>query len=642
MKSEQLLFDEATRLHINGEIKDAQVIYLKLLKTNSKNSNLLFLLGTTYVQLKNFSKGKRFLNTSININNSFPESYNSRGIIFAEEGDYLNAIKDYDKALSLKQDYYDAHLNKAVALKNIFKFNEAIKYLEICNKLKPNDYKIYNNLGNIFFSLKKYNLARNNYTKAIELNKNFAEAYRNRGELLQLYFDDLENAIQDYDTALKINKNLDYVRGKRLYAKMSLHDWNNYEKEIKLINDDIKIKKKTISPFIHTSLIDDPKQQKNITELYLKDNNLAPSKKNVNHKNDKITIGYFSAEFYNHPLMHLILDVFKNHNKSEFKIYGFNISPKEDEWTEKIKKYFDKFIDISKISDSEVSSLCRELKLDIAVNLTGHTLNARNDIFFNQLATKQVNYLGYTGTMGLKCYDYIIADKIVIPEENKKYFSEKVIYLPNCYLAYQEKIEISDKNLNKKDLGLPEDKFIFGCFNNSYKINPPIFKRWMNILKKCESSILWLLQDKELGKQNLLKEAEKEGVDRARIIFAGRVPLKDHLKRLEFIDLFLDTFPYNAHTTACEMIRAGVPILTLKGKSFPSRVASSILTNVGLENLIVSNLDDYETKAISLTKNYKEIENLKNHLAQGKNLNKLFDNKVFTKDLEKVYKKIIN
>jgi len=189
---------------------------------------------------------------------------------------------------------------------------------------------------------------------------------------------------------------------------------------------------------------------------------------------------------------------------------------------------------------------------------------------------------------------------------------------------------------------LPENKFIFACFNNSYKITPSIFKRWMNILKKCESSILWLLQDIELGRQNLWKEAEIEGVNRARIIFAGRVPLKDHLKRLKFIDLFLDTFPYNAHTTASETIRAGVPILTLKGKSFPSRVASSILTNVGLENLIVSNLDDYETKAISLAQNYKEIENLKNHLAQEKNLNKLFDSKVFTKDLEKVYKKIID
>ena len=642
MNSEELLFNKAKKLHINGKIKDAQVIYLQLLKTNSKNSNLLFLLGTSYVQLKDFNKGKKFLNLSININNNFPESFNSRGIIFAEEGDYLNAIKDYDKALSLKQDYYDAHLNKAVALKNVSKLNEAIKYLEICIKLRPSDYKIYNNLGNIFNSLKKYTLAKNNYTKAIKLNKDFAEAYSNRGELLQLYFDDFENAIQDYDIALKIDENLDYVRGKRLNAKMTLHDWSSYEREIKLINDDIKMKKKTINPFIHTSLIDDPEQQKSITELYFKDNYLAPSKKNTCLKNDQITIGYFSAEFHNHPVMHLILDVFKNHNKSEFKIYGFNIGPKEDEWTKKVKKYFDKFIDISKISDSEVDSLCKKLKLDIAVNLTGHTLNARNNIFFNRLASKQVNYLGYPGTMGLMCYDYIIADKIVIPEENKKYFSEKVIYLPNCYQANQEKIEISDKNLNKKDLGLPEDKFIFACFNNSYKITPSIFKRWMNILKKCESSILWLLQDKELGRQNLWKEAELEGVDKARIIFAGRVPLKDHLKRLELIDLFLDTFPYNAHTTASETIRARVPILTLKGKSFPSRVASSILTNVGLENLIVSNLDDYETKAVSLANNHKDIESLKNHLSQGKNLNKLFDSKVFTKDLEKVYKKIIN
>jgi len=642
MKSEELLFNEAKKLHINGKIKDAQVIYLQLLKSNSKNSNLLFLLGTTYLQLKDFSKGKEFLNTSINLNNSFPESYNSRGIIFAEEGDYLNAIKDYDKALSLKKDYYDAHLNKAVALKNVSKFKEAIKYLQLCIKLKPNDFKIYNNLGNISRDLKKYNSAKKYYTEAIKLNQNFAEAYSNRGELLQLYFNEFEEAIEDYNASIKIDENLNYIRGKRLQARMTLNEWKDFNQEIKIIKDDIKKQKKTIHPFAHMSLMDDPDQQKSITELYLDNNYLTPSKKNTSFKNDKIIIGYFSAEFHNHPVMHLILDVFKNHNKSEFKIYGFSIGPTKDEWSEKVKKYFDKFIDISDMSDSDIISLSKELKLDIAINLTGYTLNARNNIFFKQLATKQVNYLGYPGTMGSKCYDYIIADKIVIPEENKKYFSEKVIYLPNCYQANQEKINISDKNLNKNDLGLPENKFIFACFNNSYKITPSIFKRWMNILKKCESSILWLLQDIELGRQNLWKEAEIEGVNRARIIFAGRVPLKDHLKRLKFIDLFLDTFPYNAHTTASETIRAGVPILTLKGKSFPSRVASSILTNVGLENLIVSNLDDYETKAISLAQNYKEIENLKNHLAQEKNLNKLFDSKVFTKDLEKVYKKIID
>ena len=641
MKPEEVLFNEAKELHIKGEIGDAQGIYLQLLKTNSNNSNLLFLLGTTYVQQKNYQKGKEYLNISIKVNSNFAESYNSRGIVYAEEGDYSSAIKDYDKALSLKKDYYDAHLNKAVALKNISEFDESMKHLEICIKLQPNDSRIYNNLGNLYRELKRYNVAKRHYSEALRLNKNFAEAYNNRGDLLQLHFKEFERAIQDFDSAIKINKDLHYLKGKRLHAKMALHDWNTYNEELKIIKNEIKNKKKTIYPFAHMSLIDDPEQQKNITELYLENNYLAPTKKKISFKNDKTIIGYFSAEFHNHAVMHLILDVFKNHNKSEFKIYGFSIGPTKDEWTEKVKKYFDKFIDVSDMSDSEVSSLCKELKLDIAVNLTGHTLNARNSIFFNQVAPRQINYLGYPGTMGSKCFDYIIADKIVIPEENKKYFSEKVIYLPNCYQPNQKKIEIFDKNLNKKDFGLPQDKFIFGCFNNGYKITPLIFKSWMNILRKCETSILWILQDKELGKQNLWKEAEIEGVDKERIIIAGRIPSKDHLKRLKFIDLFLDTFPYNAHTTASESIRAGVPILTLKGKSFQSRVASSILINVGLEKLITDNLQDYENTAISLTRNNKEIKSLKKHLGQEKNLSKLFDSRVFTKDLEKIYKKIV-
>ncbi|MDC0428847.1 tetratricopeptide repeat protein [Candidatus Pelagibacter sp.] len=642
MKSDEVLFNEAKALHLKGEIIDAQEIYLRLLKKNSNNSNLLFLLGTTYVQQKNYQKGKSYLDVSIKINSNFPECYNSRGIIFAEEGEYQNAIKDYDKALSLKQDYFDANLNKAVALRNISEFDESIKYLEICIRLKPNDSKIYNNFGNLCKDLKKYNTAKKYYTESIRLNKNSAEAYNNRGELLQLNFNEFEKAIQDFDSAIKINKDLDYIKGKILHAKMSLHDWNTYNEELKTIKDGIKNKKKTIYPFAHMSLIDDPEQQKIITELYLENNNLTPSKVNINLKNKKIIIGYFSAEFHNHAVMHLMLDVFKNHNKSEFKIYGFSIGPKKDEWTKKVKVYFDEFIDVSNMSDTEIKSLSKKLKLDVAINLTGHTLNARNSIFFNQVAPKQVNYLGYPGTMGSKFYDYIIADKIVIPEENKKYFSEEVIYLPNCYQANQEKIEVSNKKLNKKDFGLPKNKFIFGCFNNSYKITPLIFKSWMNILKNYESSVIWLLQDQKLGKQNLWEEAEKQEVNKERIIFAERLPAKEHLKRIELIDLFLDTFPYNAHTTASEAIRAGVPILTLKGKSFHSRVASSILINIGLENLIVSNLKDYETKAISLAKNYKEIESLKKHLAQEKNLSKLFDSKVFTKDLEKIYKKIIN
>ncbi len=641
MRLEETLFNKAKNLHINGEIKEAQKIYVKLLKKNSNNSKLLFLIGTTHVQLSNYQKGKEFLNLSIKINDNFPESYNSRGVILAEEGDYLNAIKDYNKAISLKKNYYDAILNKAVALKNLSEFNDAIKHLEICIKLKPNDFRIYNNLGNLFINLKKYNNAKESYTKAIELNQNFAEAYNNRGELLQLHFNNFEEALRDYNTALKINKNLNYIRGKRLHAKMCLHDWKDYNEDIEIINNDIKNKKKTIYPFALMSLVDDPKKQKDVTELFLGNNALTSTIQKINLKKDKIIIGYFSAEFHNHPVMHLMLDVFKNHNKSQFKIYGFSIGPRKDEWTRNVQKYFDKFIDASGMSDNEIAILSKKLKIDIAINLTGHTLNARNNIFYNRIAYKQVNYLGYPGTMGSKFFDYIIADKVILPEENIKYFSEKVIYLPNCYQANQKEIQISEKVFNKKDFGLPKNKFIFGCFNNGYKITPLIFKSWMNILKGFEASVLWILQDNELGRKNLWKEAEAEGVNKNRIIFADRLSIKDHLKRLQFMDLFLDTFPYNAHTTASEAIRVGVPILTLKGKSFPSRVASSILTNVGLENLISLNLKDYENKALVLAKNNQEIENLKNHLRQKKNLHKLFDSKVFTRDLEKIYQKIL-
>ena len=241
MKSDEILFNEAKALHVKGEIKNAQEIYLQLLKKNSNNSNLLFLLGTTYVQQKNYQKGKEYLNLSIKINNNLPESYNSRGIIFAEEGEYQNAIKDYDKALSLKKDYFDANLNKAVALKNISKFNESIKHFKICIKLRPNDYNIYNSLGNLCKDLKKYNSAIKYYTESIRLNKNFAEAYNHRGDLLNLYFNEFEKAIQDFDNALKINEDLDYVKGKKLHVKMALHDWDTYNEELKIIKNEIKI-----------------------------------------------------------------------------------------------------------------------------------------------------------------------------------------------------------------------------------------------------------------------------------------------------------------------------------------------------------------------------------------------------------------
>ena len=266
-------------------------------------------------------------------------------------------------------------------------------------------------------------------------------------------------------------------------------------------------------------------------------------------------------------------------------------------------------------------------------------MHARDDIFFYRTAPIQINYLGYPGTLGSEVYDYIIADKIILPKSAQKDYLEKIIYLPNCYQPNQKIRDISKKNFKKEDFGIPKNSFVLGCFNNSYKITPIFFNCWMRILAKTNNSILWLLQNDLEGRKNILKEASKNGIATERIIFAERVSVEEHLKRIGLIDLFLDTCPYNAHTTATEAIRMGVPVLTLKGKSFASRVASSILVNANLQTLITSSLSEYEKKAIDLINNNK-ISNLKKHLSNYKNINKLFYSITFTQDLEKIYKKI--
>lgn len=642
MTSTQDRFEKAKKLHLIGQYENAQKIYMELLKKNKDNFVLHNLIGTTFLQLKLHDNAINHFNISIKLNPNFADNYNNRGIIFAEKEEFNNAINNYDKAISLKKNFFSAYLNKAIALKNMKKFQEAVNNFKTCANINPNEAKIYINLGNLFILLKKYSEAKNAYDKAIILDSKSAEAYYNRGELFQLYLKDFKSAIKNYEEALKINKNLDFVYGKLMHAKMQINDWKNFDQNLKIIRKKILNKEKVISPFPLLSLIDDPDLHK-IVAMQHSQNIFKNKPKNNGRKiniKKKIKIGYFSARLHDSPTLHLMFDVFKHHNKSKFEIYGFAHGDTDDKWTKKIKKYFDQFHNISKLSTPEVLDITRKIDLDIAINLTGHTLHARDDIFFYRAAPIQINYLGYPGTLGSEIYDYIIADKIILPKKAQKDYLEKIIYLPNCYQPNQKSRDISKKNFTKEDFGIPKKSFVFGCFNNSYKITPIFFNSWMRILSKTNNTILWLLQSDHEGRKNILKEASKHGIASDRIIFADRVSVEEHLKRLGLIDLFLDTHPYNAHTTASEAIRMGVPVITLKGKSFASRVASSILTNANLQILITASLKEYEKKAIDLVAN-KEISDLKKHLANYKNINKLFDSKTFTEDLEKIYKEII-
>ena len=642
MQDKTKIFNKALQLQLNGDFEGALKLYLKLIKKKIYNDKLFFFTGTAFLQDENYIQAIKYLNESIKLNPDFHEAYSNKGIALTKIEKYEESIINYNKALNLKKDFFDAYLNKGISLKNIKKYKEAINCFELCIKIKPNEPKIYNNMGNLFRELKDYKEAIHYFSKTIQLNKNFAEAYCNRGNLFE-HYNQIELAINDYETAIKLNDKFDFIYGDLLHAKMHICDWDNYDSLKDKIEKKIKINEKVIRPFSFLSLTDDQYKHKIVSKNFSKNlfNKLPIKGKIKQNNNKKIKIGYFSGDFRNHAGLHLILDVFKNHDSSKFEIYGFSHGPKKDEWTVKVKKYFYKFFDVYNLSEEEISKLSKSEGIDIAVDLRGYTKNSITKTFYYGAAPVQVVYLGFPGTMGNECYDYVIADKQVIPTEEIKNFSEKVLYLPNCYQPNQSKVQISNINLSKKDFGLPENVFIFGCLNATYKINPIIFDCWMNILKKCENSILWLLEENDKSTENLIKEAKSRGIKKHRIIFAKRTSIDVHLKRFRFIDLFLDTFPYGAHTTASEAIRMEVPIITMIGKSFASRVASSILVNAGLKELITKNVNEYEIKAIEIALNKDKQEQLKSHLKNKENTKTLFDSKQFTKDLENIFFKII-
>jgi predicted O-linked N-acetylglucosamine transferase (SPINDLY family) len=334
--------------------------------------------------------------------------------------------------------------------------------------------------------------------------------------------------------------------------------------------------------------------------------------------------------------------LFELHDKSKFEIIGFSFGPdKQDHMRKRAIAAFDQFYDIRDKTDQEAAQLSRDLGLNIAVDLKGFTLDARTGIFAYRAAPIQINYLGYPGTMGADFIDYIIADRVVIPENLQHQYSEKVLYLPDCYQVNDQTREIANTKYSRELLGLPNSGFIYCCFNANYKITPTVFDAWMRILKSVEGSILWLFEDNEKAASNLRLEATKRGVDSSRIYFAKRAPLPEHLARQKVADLFLDTWPCNAHTTTSDALWTGLPVLTFPGEAFASRVAASLLSAAGLPEMIVDSQSKYEALAINLAKNTEQLKNLKKKLLLSLNTAKLFNTTQFTRKIEDIYISLI-
>ena len=632
----------ALDFHKKNNIKKALDIYLDLYDQEKKNVNLLYLIGTSYIQIKKIELSVNFFEDVLKIDKNHLQSLNNLGGAYYELNRHEEALKIFEKLLKLNPNNKNTKNNLANCYTTLKSYEKALKfYQEILNE-DPDDYIVHNNIGNVYKNLRNYELAIKSYKDSLKINSKFSLAYNNLAEIFNALglFND---SVKMYNQVLKLDPEYKDITSKIIHTKQKICDWKDYENlKIKLLNDIKNFKQ--VNPFSTLSLTNDPKIQKICSETFIKKKfgDTEIKKNNFKKFNKKLKIAYFSSDFKNHPVLHLSLDIFKNHDKTKFEIYGFSLlKNKKDEWNQNIENYFTKFFYVHDKSDEEIASITKKIGIDISIDLNGFTNEGRQGIFYKRSAPVQINFLGYPGTMGAKFYDYIIADRTIIPERMKENYAEKVIYQENCYQPNTSKREISNKIFKKSDFNLPEGKLIYCNFNSNYKITPLIFGTWMEILKEVPDSVFWVYCNNKLTKKNLLKEAKLKNIDEKKIVFAKRLENKEHLKRIKLADIFLDTFPYGAHTTASDAIRMGLPLITIEGDTFASRVSSSILKQVNLEELIVSNIQNYKKMAIKFGKNKDDLEKIKKKLSVSIKKTLLFDSKRFTKNLENIYIKVI-
>jgi len=599
--------------------------------------------GLTLHELKRVDEAIIHFDKAVDLKHDLYEAWANKGLTLHKLGRYEEAVIHYDKALSFNPDEAEVWSSKGVALNALRRYKDAFTCYDKALSLKIDYAEGWSNKGIALMELKWHEKAITHFDKALNLKPNYAEGWSNKGFALS-EIKHYDEAIYCYDKALSLKLDIDWVLGALVYTKIQVCNWSGLNHLLKSVLKKLTLNERVIQPLPLLALNSDALIQRKSSETYIQSRYpfnpvLGPIIQRP--QGQKIRVGYFSADYHNHATGHLIAELFELHDKSQFELVGFSFGPiVNDEMRQRLIKSFDQFIEVGRKSDLEIANLSRDLNIDIAVDLKGFTQDARTGIFAHRAAPIQVNYLGYPGTLGADYIDYIIADKTLIPPEYQSFYSEMVVYLPNSYQVNDRKRFISDRPFTRQELGLPEKSFVFCCFNNNFKILPATFDAWMRILKSVEGSVLWLLEDNALAADNLKKEAVKRGVDGKRLVFADRMLPSDHLARHRQADLFLDTLPYNAHTTASDALWTGLPVLTLMGESFASRVAASLLNAIGLPELIATTQEEYEATAIELAKNLQKLLAIKQKLANNRLRTPLFDTPLFTKNIETAYIKM--
>jgi protein O-GlcNAc transferase len=664
------LFRDAVALYKAGQLSEAEVACRNVLNGHPAHFDALHTLGVICGQRGDFVSAERFIALALkvdgnsvialtNYGNALQElGYLDRALVACEKAialrpnfaraffiqgvtyqklDRLNsALSSYDTAIKFDTNNAAALRERGNVLRLLGRFREALGSYERAIAIAPNDAVTHGNRAAILQYLKQFDQALASYDKAIALNP-IAEFYYHRGILLQ-DFGQLEDGDASFIQALAIKP--DYAEAASRVAELAgrLCDWTHRRAQRQDLIER-SLSGQPLLPWSMLTLVDSLEAQSlaavNFTRRYhpaqprlLQDEHIAQT--------SRIRIAYLSGDFYSHAVAYLMAELFERHNKEKFEIYAISWSPSDGSPIQKrLEGAFEHFIDVQDKSDDYIANLLCTLQIHIAVDLKGYTGGCRPGIFVRHPAPIAVSYLGYPGTLGAEYIDYLIADRYLIPEQSRRFYSENIVYLPDSYLVNDSKRVISEPPPTRVEAGLPNDAFVFCCFNNSYKINPEMFDVWMRLLQNVERSVLWLSVRNETAIQNLVKEAEIRGIAPDRLRFAPFAAEQEkHLSRIRLADLFLDTLPYNAHTTASDALWAGVPVLTCSGESFAARVAGSLLQAIGLPELITHKIEDYEALALSLAHDPIRLAELRYRLSKNRMTYPLFDCRRFCRHIE--------
>ena len=662
--------------HQKHDARLAVTLIDRAIAVNPREATAHFNRGLALAELQRFDDAAVGFSVALALNPNFAEAYCNRGNALQALGRVEEALSDYRKAVGLNSSYANAWHNEGAALFSLKRYEEALTRLDRAISLNDSDAEAHNSMGGVLHSLHRPTKALVHYDRAVSLQPWDPKIWHNRGVTL-LELRRLDEAVASFDHALKLNPewseslfdragalnklgrteealesyqalvridpDFPFAEGLFLHTKMLCCNWHDEQNRFSRITAKVRARKPAMEPFGYQGLCDNEENLKVCAEVYAAYKYPALFRPAVTPLSgqERIRVGYLSGEFRNQATSILMAELFELHDRDRFQIFAF-----DNGWSDqsplraRLEKAFDGIFSISNLSDVEVASLIRREGIDILVNLNGYFGDGRQGVFAQKPGPIQVNYLGFPGTLGASYMDYVIADEVVIPEASRCHYTEKTVWLPDSYQVNDRRRTISDKVFTRAALGLPSEGFVFCCFNNAYKITPEIFGVWANILKKVDNSVLWLLRTNPAAARNLANEAQQRGVNASRLIFADHMPLSDHLARHRAADLFLDTLPYNAHTTASDALWAGLPVLTCTGHTFPGRVATSLLKASGLPEMIAQTLQAYEDLAVALSQDPARLAHIRRKLAQNRATAPLFDTPRFTKHIEDAFLKM--